>query len=139
MKIQLASDLHLEFLERKLPGERLVLPSPDADVLVLAGDIAQGTRAIELFADVAVPVIYVAGNHEFYGREWGPTRAELRAAARGTNVHFLDDDEVVVAGVRFLGSTLWTDFRLPGTLQSAAMRAVERGLMDYSVISGACQ
>lgn len=135
MKIQLASDLHLEFFARKLPSLRLVELAADADVLVLAGDIAQGTQAIELFADLPVPVIYVAGNHEFYGRDWMRTRAELRAAARGTNIHFLDDDELIIDGARFLGATLWTDFRLPGMLQSAAMRAVAQGLMDYRLIT----
>lgn len=135
MKVQLASDLHLEFLARKLPGQRLVELAPDADVLVLAGDIGQGTQALELFADLTIPVVYVAGNHEFYKRDWAQTRAELRAAASTKNIHFLDDDEVVINGVRFLGSTLWTDFRLPGTLQRVAMEAVELGLMDYRLIT----
>jgi predicted phosphodiesterase len=69
MKIQLASDLHLEFLARDFPGERLITPAPDADVLILAGDIAVGAEAVELFADWPVPVLYVAGNHESYGRD----------------------------------------------------------------------
>jgi len=135
MKIQLASDLHLEFLARRLPGLRLVEPTADADVLVLAGDIGMGTQGVDMFADLPIPVIYVAGNHEFYGREWSRTRAELRAVSRARNVHFLDNDEVVIDGVRFLGATLWTDFRHPGTLQSVAMKAVELGLMDYRFIS----
>ena len=135
MRIQLASDLHLEFLARKLPSQRLVEVTSAADVLVLAGDIGQGTQALELFADLSIPVIYVAGNHEFYGREWAQTRAELRAMARAKNIHFLDNDEVVIDGVRFLGTTLWTDFRLPGTLQSVAMEAVQLGLMDYRLIT----
>jgi hypothetical protein len=49
MKIQLASDLHLEFL-RRFPGERLITPAPGADVLILAGDISNGT-------DGCVPVL----------------------------------------------------------------------------------
>ena len=51
LRIQLASDLHLEFLESCFPGERLIAPAADADLLVLAGDVANGIRAIELFAD----------------------------------------------------------------------------------------
>ncbi len=62
MKIQLDSDLHLEYLAKRFPGERLITPHPDADVLVLAGDIASGTDAIVLFRDWPVPVIYVIGN-----------------------------------------------------------------------------
>ena len=44
MRIQLASDLHLELL-RRWPQECLVTPAGDADVLVLAGDIHRGLDA----------------------------------------------------------------------------------------------
>ncbi|MCI0150369.1 hypothetical protein KNO81_31350 [Paraburkholderia sediminicola] len=64
MRIQLASDLHLEFLARQFPDERLIAPAYGADVLVLAGDISVGSAAVELFKDWPVPVLYVAGNHE---------------------------------------------------------------------------
>ena len=59
MKIQLASDLHLEFLERRFPGERIIESAPGADILVLAGDIHNGTKAIAAFADWPVPVLYL--------------------------------------------------------------------------------
>ena len=64
MRIQLASDLHLEFLQREFPGERLISPAYGVDLLVLAGDIGNGTQAIELFNDWPVPVLVLAGNHE---------------------------------------------------------------------------
>lgn len=83
LRIQLASDLHLELFEVSFPGERLIAPAPDADLLVLAGDVANGIRAIELFADWPVPVLYVAGNHEYYGLSWESTRVDLEQAARG--------------------------------------------------------
>lgn len=134
MKIQLASDLHIEHLERRFPREGKVLPDPRADVLVLAGDIHLGTRGIEHYADAPIPVIYVAGNHEFYGAHWERTRADLKAVAAGTSVHFLDNDRVEIAGVRFLGATLWTDFRQPGFTQSAAMQRTEAALNDFRLI-----
>ena len=133
MKIQIASDLHLEFL-RNFQGEHLVSPHPDADVLVLAGDIASGTDAIDLFATWPVPVVYVAGNHEFYRADWAQVRADLRRAAAGTAIHFLDSDAVVINGVRFLGCTLWTDFRAGGVAQNLAMEIVEDSLNDYRII-----
>lgn len=134
MKIQLASDLHLEFLGNRAQQVRLIEPAPDADLLVLAGDIHRGTQAVEVFADWLVPVLYLAGNHEFYGQSWEATRVSIRSACSGTNVTILDNDVVEFDGVRVLGCTLWTDFRLPGATQARHMREVERGLNDYRQI-----
>jgi hypothetical protein len=66
MKIQLASDLRLEYLQRDFPAEYLIAPTYGADVLVLAGDIANGPQAIARFEDWPAPVLYLAGNHEFF-------------------------------------------------------------------------
>ena len=112
MKIQIASDLHLEHLQNLFPGERLISPALGADVLVLAGDIANGTQAIELFKDWPVPVLYLAGNHEFYGYSIEQMRIDLRKAASGTCVKFMDHDISDFGDIRFLGTTLWTDYRL---------------------------
>lgn len=135
MKIQLASDLHLEFLRRPWPGERLIEPVPGAEVLVLAGDIAAGALACNLFADWPVPVIYIAGNHEFFEQDMESTIDRIRQKARDSNIHFLDRDSVVIGGVRFLGATLWTDYRLwQGVLQSRLMRVCKDGLNDHRLI-----
>jgi predicted phosphodiesterase len=135
MKIQLASDLHLEFLQSASPRERLIAPACDADVLVLAGDIACGLRAIELFGDWPVPVLYVAGNHEFYGFDFVTLRKDLVEAGRGTSVRFLDDETADFGGVRFLGATLWTDYLLCQDVpQALSMERAERGIADHSRI-----
>ena len=130
MRIQLASDLHLELLSR-WPHESLITPAPGADLLVLAGDIHRGTRAIEHFASWPVPVLYLAGNHEYYDSQWETLRSELRRAADGTAVRFLDNDVVTLDGVRFLGSTLWTDYRLAGIPLPEAMTVAEDFLLDH--------
>jgi CRISPR/Cas system-associated endonuclease Cas1 len=135
MKIQLASDLHLEFLGRELGHETLIMPMPEADVLVLAGDIHLSTRAVELFRNWPVPVLYLAGNHEFYGNSWEQTRDDIRQACHGTQIQFLDNDRIDIAGVRFLGCTLWTDFRQRGFTQRSSMEYVEQRLNDYRLIS----
>jgi Icc-related predicted phosphoesterase len=114
MKIQLFSDLHLEHSHRHPP---FVLPAISANVVVLAGDIDNGTRAVDwaekTFPDR--PVLYVPGNHEYYDTELKTAAAALQARARrSANVHVLDNDELTIDGVRFLGSTLWTDFELFG-------------------------
>jgi predicted phosphodiesterase len=134
LKIQLASDLHLEMLERKFPGARIVDPVEGADVLVLAGDIHEGTKAVDVFGDWPVPVLYLAGNHEFYDLSWEQTRVDLHAACAGTSIRYLDNDAAEFGGVRFLGCTLWTDFKLHGYSQKQWMRNVEAGLNDYVLI-----
>lgn len=133
MKIQLASDLHLEFLEQRFPGYRVVEPA-DADLLVLAGDIHRATQAIDTFADWPVPVLYVHGNHEAYHEQYGELLPRLRARAAGGNVHFLENDALVLGGVRFLGCCLWTDYRLPAFAQQVAMQEAERTLLDHRMI-----
>lgn len=112
VRVQLASDLHLEFLKRYFPGETLIRPAPQADILVLAGDIHQATNAIDLFGSWPVPVLYVMGNHEAYGGCISDVIDELRHASSGTSVRFLERDAIDFGGVRFLGCTLWTDYRL---------------------------
>ena len=86
MRIQFASDLHLECLRGRPAGETLVSPQPDADLLVLAGDIDNGVAGVRQFATWPVPVLYVPGNHEAYEGVLDAVRAAIRQAARGTSV-----------------------------------------------------
>lgn len=133
MKIQIASDLHLEFLEEPFPDYRVIEPA-GADVLIIAGDIHRGTQAIDAFADWPVPVVYVHGNHEAYHEEYSSLVDDMRAASAGTQVHYLERDEYVLCGVRFLGCCLWTDYRLYPELSLEAMAEAETKLMDHRVI-----
>jgi Icc-related predicted phosphoesterase len=134
MRIQIASDLHLELLQRNFPDYRVIEPA-DADVLVLAGDIHRGTRAIDNFRDWPVPVIYVHGNHEGYGlTDYAQLQPMLKAAAQLSHVRYLECGETVLQGVRFLGCCLWTDYRLQPDMREAAMQAAERCLYDHVAI-----
>jgi predicted phosphodiesterase len=106
MRIHVLSDLHLEVR----PYEAAQV---EADVVVLAGDIANGAPAIEWAArSFTQPVLFVSGNHEAWEDELGRATSDIAAAARGTNVRVLDCGSAVISGVRFLGCTLWTDFSL---------------------------
>ena len=106
MRIRLLSDLHLEFC----PWDP---PRVAADVVVLAGDIHNGLAGIRWAAEqFSVPVIYVPGNHEYDGHDIIKLRERWRAPEWPDHVHVLDDRAVEIAGVRFVGSTLWTDFNL---------------------------
>lgn len=148
MKIQIASDLHLEHLQPNWPGERIISPALDADVLVLAGDIADGATGFKLFSNwcnsrtnKATPIIYVAGNHEFYGHVLAPMREKMREAAAVNGIHFLENEAIEIDGVRFLGTTLWTDYRLfPNFTQQQSMDRAQRGLNDHNLIrTGHCR
>jgi Icc-related predicted phosphoesterase len=119
MRIWIISDLHLEF------DEHFELAIPDADVCIVAGDVTNGVgnavRWLDQHVATAMPVVFVPGNHEFYrdsiveGREWGRKHAE-----ECLDVHLLDNGVAVIGGVRFVGTTLWTDFKLDGDPDWAA-------------------
>jgi predicted phosphodiesterase len=139
MRLQLASDLHLE------RDPRFLLPAaPGADTLVLAGDIGSyqaGSRLSEAddfglarFAPGAagVPwqrVLYVPGNHEYDGFEFDQAHARLRATCERLGITWLEREVLVIEGVRFIGTTLWTDFealaRGQGTM-TQQMQALEK-------------
>jgi predicted phosphodiesterase len=104
---------------------------------VLAGDVARPAEALAWATQIDKPVLYVAGNHEFYGGSIPGTIDRLKSLSAGTRVRVLDDDEVVIGGVRFLGTTLWTDFRLfgEGEARAAAEREAVRFMRDFSRIS----
>ena len=107
MKLNILSDLHLGL-------GALAAPASDADIVILAGDIARPKEAVAWASALRKPVLYVPGNHEFYGNSIDGTVDELRRLSAGTPIRVLDDDEAIHDGVRFLGSTLWTDFLLLG-------------------------
>jgi predicted phosphodiesterase len=138
-KIGFMSDLHLEF-------GMLPLAGIDADVLVLAGDIHVGRQAaiwsVNLARDLGIPVVQIAGNHEHYGslgragQYVARTIQELRAAATTGpgSVVFLERESAIVAGVRFVGCTLWTDFELYGD-PAVAMAHAEIRMADFHTIA----
>lgn len=131
MKLNILSDLHLGFgaMDR---------PENDADVVVLAGDISRHREAVAWALRFERPVIYVPGNHEFYGSCIEAVTLDLKQLCAGTQVHVLDDNEFVIGNVRFLGTTLWSDFKLygEGEKKAAAMAEARRSIRDFSRIRG---
>ncbi|MGV8917999.1 MAG: metallophosphoesterase [Pseudomonas sp.] len=133
MRILVVSDLHREQWREHAPAIDPAFSQPD--VVVLAGDIDNGARAVhwaaEVFADW--PVLYVPGNHEAYDSTLEDVYEEIRnACTETTNVHFLNGDELIFGPVRFLGATLWTDFLLFGPEQvEESMEAAVAIALDY--------
>ena len=137
MNIRPVSDLHLEFDDARARRRHGKTPSFDipldgVDVLVLAGDLHNGTSILDRVRKWAkqVPVIMVLGNHEFWGEDFYALIEEFRSVDI-PNFHFLENDSVVIAGVRFLGCTLWTDLKRADPL---VCLDVEGGMNDYDLI-----
>lgn len=134
LRLWVLSDLHVE-LTRGWD-----LPAGDArprfDVLVMAGDlIPRAERGVRWLRERVVdrPVIYVLGNHEFYGTDVDRTVEKARAAAAGTNIHLLQHDSIRIGDVTFAGATTWTDFELFGDPHRAMVVAAEQ-MNDYRKI-----
>ena len=130
LRLRVLSDLHLEFAD-------FVPPRVDCDAVVLAGDIHQGVAGLQwarrTFPDI--PIIYVPGNHEYYGHDWDRLAVELARVAGEQDIHLLDRASVMIGDVRILGCTLWTDFDLFGTdRREDSMMVVGRTLFDYRYI-----
>lgn len=125
MQLQLLSDLHLE----SEPFDPR--PAPGAELLVLAGDIDRGWQAYERFRGWPVPVIVVAGNHEFDGRELRTAWPALRSLCEALGFTLLERQAHVVTArdsrrLRFLGTVRWCDFDLFGPeRRDKALRAGE--------------
>jgi predicted phosphodiesterase len=130
VRLHILSDLHIEVAE-------FDPPDTGAEVVVLAGDIHNGTQGLE-WASRKFPrrrVVYVPGNHEYYDGEIGSVMAGLRARARELGIVLLDNDATQIDDVRFLGATLWTDFSLEGAARRAEVMNLSRPyIVDFRAI-----
>jgi predicted phosphohydrolase len=122
MRLRLLSDLHLEFGSSEVP-------SVPADLVVLAGDINVRDRAadwiLRTFPDPATPVLYVLGNHEFYGEKIPRLTEKLRDFYANTHVRLLENASTALGSYRFFGATLWTDMALHGDVDAGSAAALD--------------
>jgi predicted phosphodiesterase len=141
MQIQLLSDLHLESHPDFQPQ-----PAPGADVLVLAGDIGSyqagsslgergdtdfGLARFSPLQGWPTPVLFVPGNHEYDGLDFDAAHARLQATCARLGITWLERDTVVLQAppgtwaqaVRFVGTTLWSDFDALGPGAATPSRA----------------
>jgi predicted phosphodiesterase len=131
MRLWIGSDFHID----ASGGWDLPPPNarPNFDVLVIAGDlIPRAERGVAWLRERVTdrPIVFVPGNHEFYGCDIDRTVEKARRAAAGTNLRILQNDAVEIDGVLFVGATLWTNFELFGNRDLAMRRAAE-GMNDY--------
>lgn len=119
MRIQLLSDLHLELYPDFVP-----VAAKDVDILVLAGDIGSYQEGSLLSGDdfglsrfsplqTNSPwprVLYLPGNHEFDSLDFDRTYTHLRQTCDRLGIEWLEQEVITIGSVRFIGSTLWSDF-----------------------------
>ncbi|MFT5432642.1 MAG: putative phosphodiesterase [Myxococcota bacterium] len=135
MRIQLESDVHTEFHRDKGKSWVASLDPTGVDVLIVAGDLTTSPHLDFVLRGLCArfpDVIYVTGNHEYYGADRdGVHRIIFALQAELGNLHWLEDRAVTIGGQRFVGSTLW--FRDdPDGLNAV----YDKFLSDFKVIRG---
>lgn len=136
MRIQVMSDLHLETEACELS------PAPQAELLVLAGDIDSTWAGLRRFVDWPVPVVLVAGNHEFDQRDVVNDLPALRAECARWGLQLLECEQTVRLDgqgrrIRLLGTTRWSDFEVFGP--SGRQRAQRAALYYVKVMKAQCR
>lgn len=148
MKINVISDLHLEFDDLELPG---------GDVLILSGDVCEAKnvkadrydpngvmfdferanrrpdRYIRFFKEECSKyrhVLYVMGNHEHYGFRYDKTYSQL-LVNMPDNVRLLEQETTEIDGVVFMGATLWTDCNNGDPITMMQLRS---SMNDYRIV-----
>ncbi|MDX7951692.1 metallophosphoesterase [Lichenihabitans sp. Uapishka_5] len=134
MKLHVFSDLHLGFAGQWHPEL-----APGAEAVVCAGDVCEGlVEAMQLLRShipAPTPIITVAGNHSFYGRAMDDEWRRGRAAAQAAGITLLENAAAVIGGVRFVGTTLWTDYAVEGEAERGpAMERAAREMNDHRLI-----
>jgi predicted phosphodiesterase len=128
MSIFAVSDLHNEKAIHALK-----VPA-DAKVIVLAGDLEHPEIVFEHFSQLNLPIIAVAGNHDFFGKDITEGIGELKElASHFENVHILENETVDIGNVRFIGSTFWSNY---GDLHPRLVVEAQYNMMDSVSIKG---
>lgn len=114
MKIQICSDLHLEFY--KSIDYKEFIESSDAEILILAGDICNvESKNYYIFLKQISPlyktILVIFGNHEYYGSSINDAEERFKENLYKNqieNVLFLQRDRYIVDNLYILGATLWS-------------------------------
>lgn len=134
MRLWIFSDLHVD-----IGGPWTHAPVPPADLAIVAGDVAEGLqRSLAWLADNVrphMPVVFVAGNHEYYRKCLPQELNAGRATAVRAGIDLLENDTVLIEDIAVSGCTLWTDYELDGlATRETAMREALMSLSDHRLI-----
>lgn len=129
MLLQIVSDIHLEFRKEWFPPKI-------GDSIALLGDIGyvdcgNYSKLLDYVSANYEHVFLIAGNHEYYNYMPPHLIYYLTRLVSGYyNVHFLNNSSIVVDGIRFVGTTLWS--HIPYEHGWSVMS----GINDYRYIIG---
>lgn len=133
MKLKIFSDLHLDAGNKARPSEGA------EDVVVVPGDLFNDTgRGLDWLAGNfgSKETIFVPGNHEYYGSSLSEADDDMVSFGKACGIKVLINKSVVIDGIKFIGTTLWSDFMLYGGIGMAlAMRMSEKYVNDFQNIS----
>lgn len=91
-----------------------LLEIPEADLCICAGDVSDNMGVTISYVlqhiEPRMPVVLVFGNHDYYNFSIGMALERASLKVQGTRVRLLENQSVEIAGCRFIGATLWTDF-----------------------------
>lgn len=111
MRIQILSDLHLEYMRDEGKAFINQYSKYDADLLIVAGDLTSGYRLDKVLGwlcDIYPNVVYVAGNHDHYNHSFSYlTEVREQLSNKYKNLHWLENSITNINGYRILGCTLW--------------------------------
>lgn len=130
MKIGIVSDLHLEHSNLKMNVDHV-------DILILAGDISADPMLLPQFIErnlpTDIPILYVLGNHEYEDKIYENVKAQYNNAIKSfPNIKILQNESYIYNNVKFIGTTLWTDFIGEGqTLYQPNKQWAEKNVADF--------
>lgn len=134
VSFDLISDLHLPYYSK---GELRGL-KPSSSVLALLGDVSEVKNFFkirgffEYVSENWSHVLYVPGNHEFYGGNLQKSIDDMKSyLSLFSNIVVLNNDVVSIDGVRYIGSTLWSDMNREDPLTKLACKDL---ICDYHYI-----
>jgi Icc-related predicted phosphoesterase len=127
---RLVSDIHLEFGGWDLPR----LDTDHETVLIVAGDLHTGERGVEWLKRASghfPAIIYVLGNHEYYGESFELLAPKIQAELADEVMVFARPGTITFAGIRFICATLWSDMH--GN-DSRTKAIASQGITDFGKI-----
>lgn len=131
--IAVMSDLHLESSNMSMEG--LV-----GDVIVLPGDICTDFSVISRLLQYSIPshiqVVMVPGNHEYEGKRFKDVMERLKALEKEfDNFHVLQNETIDIEGIRFIGTTLWSNFEGSGIQWKGELKKwAKQNIIDFTYI-----